>query len=252
MGSFANSLFKILLGWLQGIVSAVWTAFTNENGNLLFTLIGRNWILIAAILCLIGLVSDLFIYILRWKPFKVWRSFFAGNKAFSEKQSHNKEISAGFDMSKDEPADASMNHESDSIIQTKHDDRQIPDLSKWENGDTEKKHTPSEETPVMVTNAGYVVPADSPYRRPADDLRDSNTDRNDTENRMNYTIGAQNAESGQNTPKRRRRISVSELFADPEEELRQFDPPQQIIDSRKAYRDPVYPRGWKKSEDNEE
>ena len=84
MGSFANSLFKILLGWLQGIVSAVWTAFTNENGNLLFTLIGRNWILIAAILCLIGLVSDLFIYILRWKPFKVWRSFFAGNKAFSE------------------------------------------------------------------------------------------------------------------------------------------------------------------------
>ena len=42
------------------------------------------------------------------------------------------------------------------------------------------------------------------------------------------------------------------LIYDPEEELRQFDPPQQIIDSRKAYRDPVYPRGWEKSEDNEE
>ena len=41
-------------------------------------------------------------------------------------------------------------------------------------------------------------------------------------------------------------------FNDPEEELRQIDTPQQVIDSRKAYRDPVYPRGWNKSEGNGE
>ena len=30
------------------------------------------------------------------------------------------------------------------------------------------------------------------------------------------------------------------------------DVPQHVIDSRKAYRDPVYPRGWKKSEEEGE
>ena len=49
---------------------------------------------------------------------------------------------------------------------------------------------------------------------------------------------------------RRRRLNVSDLFSNPEEELYDFEAPQQLIDSRKAYHDPVYPRGWKKSEDS--
>lgn len=80
MGSFANSLFKIMLGWLQGAVSAVWSAFTSEKGNSLFNWIGRNWILIAGILCVIGLAADLCVYIFRWKPFRVWKSFFSRDR----------------------------------------------------------------------------------------------------------------------------------------------------------------------------
>ena len=38
--------------------------------------IGQHWIVLAAILCIIGLVVDLSVYIIRWKPFRVWRSFF--------------------------------------------------------------------------------------------------------------------------------------------------------------------------------
>ena len=41
-------------------------------------------------------------------------------------------------------------------------------------------------------------------------------------------------------------------FADPEEELKQIDAPQDIIDMNRAYRQPVYPRGWKRNEDHEE
>ena len=80
MGSFANSLFKYMLGWLQPAVSSVWSAFTNEKGNSFFNWIGRNWIWAAAALCLIGLAADLIIYILRWRPYKVWKSFFSGAK----------------------------------------------------------------------------------------------------------------------------------------------------------------------------
>ena len=76
MGSFANTLFRGMLGWLQGIVSAVWSAFTSEKGSSFFTWIGKYWILIAGLLCIIGLVSVLGVYIVRWKPYKVWKSFF--------------------------------------------------------------------------------------------------------------------------------------------------------------------------------
>lgn len=80
MGSFANSLFTILLGWLQGAVSAVWNAFTTENGNSFFTWIGKNWLLIAGVLCLTGLAADFCVYLFRWKPYKVWKSFFKPGK----------------------------------------------------------------------------------------------------------------------------------------------------------------------------
>ena len=36
------------------------------------------------------------------------------------------------------------------------------------------------------------------------------------------------------------------------EELREIDAPQDLFDRKKAYHEPVYPRNWKKSEDNEQ
>jgi hypothetical protein len=48
--------------------------------------------------------------------------------------------------------------------------------------------------------------------------------------------------------KRKRRLIVGDLFTDPEEELYQYERPQQLIDKDKAYCQPVYPRNWKKDE----
>ena len=100
----------------------------------------------------------------------------------------------------------------------------------------------------MVTNAGYIVPADSPYRKPAQ--KKNLTD--DTKNEYDYSSKEGIMNPAPIAPRRRRKINVSELFTDPEEELHRFDAPQQMIDSRKAYRNPVYPSGWKKNEDSEE
>ena len=68
-------------------------------------------------------------------------------------------------------------------------------------------------------------------------------------------VSAGKQETGKAQPvlyRRRRRINVSELFSDPEEDLRPFDAPQNVINSQQAYHEPVYPRGWKKSEDEKE
>ena len=251
MGSFANTLFTILLGWLQGIVSAVWSAFTTENGQTLFTWIGQRWMIIAAVLCFIGLSADLCVYVFRWKPFRVWKSFFSRNKTPEEdsgymEEAHrppeNKRYITGNTCRPGRVFDDNRGARADE-----------PDLSQWMTESKKPARQPADDVqPPLITNAGYSVPADSPYRRPAglsempSEPEYSNPPKKNDEPNDRFPGG--------NIPfrqKRRRRISVNELFADPQEELLEFDAPQDIIDRKKAYHEPVYPSGWKKSENNE-
>lgn len=251
MGSFANTLFMIMLGWLQGIVSAVWSGFTTENGRSFFSWIGSHWILITVILCSIGLCADLAVYLFRWKPFSRKKeelytkpdpdTVMPGNPERAEaKQAVRKPVRE--QMTDDTPEPAYT-----PAAQT---DADQPDLSRWipEPKPAETGIEPEPDEPATITNAGYVVPADSPYRRPAYTVQET-PGISATEKEETYS----NPEEKRTAPlavKRRRRISVSELFSDPEEELKLFDAPQQLIDSRKAYREPVYPSGWKKGEEN--
>lgn len=258
MGSFANALFRGMLGWLQGIVSAVWSAFTSDKGGSFFTWIGKYWIPIAALLCIIGLVSDLGVYIVRWKPYKVWKSFFSRKKqeddiperrplrydhapaerkpVFPEHRptapAHEPEVKAS------EPEPAEEYKESD--------------FTRWE-PETKAETVYSEPTktdeaiPVTVTPAGYRVPADSPYRRPQSVPASVQEQAEDTH--------GVRQETGKTQPvlyRRRRRLNVSELFGDPEEEIRSFDAPQNVINSQEAYHNPVYPRGWKRNEEGKQ
>lgn len=251
MGSFANSLFKIMLGWLQTAVSAVWSAFTSENGNSVFNWIGRHWILLAGILCVIGLVTDLCVYIFRWKPYKVWKSFFSGSKKTEYQQPNEKQILTGIQKPKSGDGGQKNCPATETAVHIRTDIPEESDLSRWEAGDSEeadREYFQPEEKPATITNAGYIVPADSPYRRPAEE----EIKTNETEPDDNYLPRAEKKEPIPITTRSRKRINVSGLFTDPEEDLRQFDAPQHVIDSRKAYRDPVYPRGWKKNEDNRE
>ena len=325
MGSFANTLFTILLGWLRGAVSAVWTAFTSEQGNTFLTWIGNHWIPIALILCVIGLAADLCVYLLRWKPFKVWQSFLFRNRVREEADDEPEE--------KPVPARKTAERPRRVIVHdnpARETEQEKPDFSQWqEETETAAVRYPeaAERRPATVTGAGYVVPADSPYRRPsgpeassygkaaewetgprrrrteaAEPIRNRQTEPEESSRHMPaetddrvYRRPAEKEENSYNptdeqesrsrrteqavirTPvsreyiapedypetgrakeepapvvfRKRRRISVTDLFADPEEELKQIDAPQDIIDRNKAYREPVYPRGWKRNEDNE-
>ena len=250
MGSFANSLFKIMLGWLQTAVSAVWSAFTSENGSSIFNWIGKHWILLAGILCAVGLVTDLCVYIFRWKPYKVWKRKKKKKTGTDLQQDNNHPELHGY--TRPESGDSEqISGYAEQAVRIRKDIPDESDLSRWETGDTEETIMKTEqyaEKPETITNAGYIVPADSPYRRPAEDL--NHTDETDI--KTCYSTRTEKKDPTPIAPRRRKRINVSELFNDPEEELRQFDAPQHVIDSRKAYRNPVYPRGWKKSEENGE
>ncbi len=254
MGSFANSLFKIMLGWLQTAVSSVWSAFTSENGSSLFNWLGQHWILTAAVLCCAGLAADLCVYLLRWKPYKVWKSFWT-RKRVSVEESHDGDgaprtpVYGQYRAERKEDSRFSVQK-----IRTNDDIHQDPDLSKWENDseEYEQKQEDLYEEPATVTNAGYVVPADSPYRRPvkAESVETNLETLQDTEPAPAFSDPKEDMKPA--VPRRRRKLNVSELFSNPEEELQQCDAPQHVIDSRKAYRNPVYPRGWEKDEGGRE
>ena len=295
MGSFANTLFTILLGWLQGAVSAVWSAFTSEKGNGFLTWIGDHWILLAGILCIIGLAADLGVYLMRWKPLKVWKSFLFRNRdEDGEPEVRRKPAPApkAYQRTFSRPAEETV---PEPAAEKRQERYEAPDLSQWEE-EPSAEQPEIQEQPAMVTGAGYVVPADSPYRRPAvkpEPVRQEppQTDRGfrhsgaQADRRPGNIQGAVSAENVRNPvpvqeepsspreirrqeepirndtaekpepiqarAKRRRRLNVSDLFSSPEEELQEFDAPQDIIDRNKAYREPVYPRGWKQNGDNQ-
>lgn len=252
MGSFANSLFKIMLGWLQTAVSAIWSAFTSQNGSSLFNWIGEHWILTAAVLCCAGLAADLIVYLLRWKPYKVWKSFLTRHRDTDE-EAPEEARPARQKVRESHPDERRAAYHAPVPSERIPDDTpQEPDFSKWEEDDGayEEQDAYPEEERATVTNAGYVVPADSPYRRPVTDQPYEQTAEPVQESRQDETYAYEKEDMRSTAPKRRRKLNVSDLFADPEEEIQQFDAPQHLIDSRKAYRKPVYPRNWENKEEN--
>ena len=76
MGSFANTMFSVLLGWVRGTVNWLWGLFSSEESGGLTAWLGEHWLGLAAALCVAGMLADLVVYMVRWRPYKVWASFF--------------------------------------------------------------------------------------------------------------------------------------------------------------------------------
>lgn len=76
MGSFANSVFSVLLGWIRTAVNEFWTLLSSGEGGGMLTWIGENWKALTLLLCVIGIVVDTIVHVIRWRPLQVWASFF--------------------------------------------------------------------------------------------------------------------------------------------------------------------------------
>lgn len=76
MGDFANTLFSVLLGWIRTAAEWLWSITGSQNNGGVIGWIGENWLTLIVIVCAAGLLMDFFVHMLRWKPYKVWASFF--------------------------------------------------------------------------------------------------------------------------------------------------------------------------------
>jgi len=71
MGTLADSLFSVLMGWVRALVSALWSLFSSDDMTVL-EFLGRNWLMIAVVMIAAGLVIDWIIWLLRWQPYHLW------------------------------------------------------------------------------------------------------------------------------------------------------------------------------------
>ena len=154
-----------------------------EDGSSVFNWIGRHWILLAGILCVIGLVTDLCVYIFRWKPYKVWKSFFTGSRNTDFRQPNANPKPTGSQKEKTGDIGQINRPAAEPAVRIRQDIPAESDFSRWETSDAEDTNdeiVQPEEKPATITNAGYIVPADSPYRRPAEEgIRTVETEQSD-------------------------------------------------------------------------
>ena len=234
MGSFFNTVFSILLGWLQGLVSMIWNAFTDHDGETFLQYIGNNWIMIAAVLCVIGLVFDFAVYFFRWEPYKVWRTFWRrirknrkslvpeeSDALFAPENISEETIYTGRENRIADETAPDLPYETDELI-------------RWRKSEEDSVNT-SRTAPPDITRAGYVVPADSPYRRPAA----AGAGMEEPEHIKSSGISS------------RRRRKFSAILGDSDDEQFHYFAPKPIIDQRDAYREPVYPEKWKESRERD-
>ena len=75
MGQFANTLFSMLLGWVQTAASWLWSLVTNTDVSAWLRWLLDNWLPLTLLLCIAGLALDFIIYLIRWQPYRVWGRF---------------------------------------------------------------------------------------------------------------------------------------------------------------------------------
>ena len=71
MGTLADSLFNVLMGWVRALVNGIWALFTTDHTTLL-EFLGKNWVLIVVVILAAGLAIDWLVWLIRWQPYHLW------------------------------------------------------------------------------------------------------------------------------------------------------------------------------------
>lgn len=69
---FAADFLQILLGWLQRLFNGIWALFSGGSGGSVLKWFSNNWITLLLALIIFGIVTDILVYLIRWRPFWWW------------------------------------------------------------------------------------------------------------------------------------------------------------------------------------
>lgn len=257
MGSFAKSLANLLFGWVSDVFSRIWSLFTTDSGTESIPWIGKQWILIVVVLCVLGLLIDFSVYLYRWKPYKVWASFFRNRR---NPDAEYGQMSEAYATAAEQAASVP---EEEAEEQTEQPLREPPAMNyQWTERETPVYESASQknrqEADVTETRRELPEQADpyASYRRPVTEsvreTRDGYERKTDTWQTGPATERNERQARYRRTPPqetRRRRI-VRNLLGDEDSGdliLPHSSRPAPMIDREEAYNEPVYPPQWKQN-----
>ena len=73
MNALANSVFSILFSWLRSLVEAFWRSMSSGSFSGTLTWLGDHWVIVVVALCVICTVLDYLVWLIRWRPYVMWR-----------------------------------------------------------------------------------------------------------------------------------------------------------------------------------
>jgi len=272
MGGYAKFCLETLFGWLKSLAGQIWSALSGGQGTNMLAWVGEHWKGILLIICTAGILIDLAVYLFRWEPIKVWKSYFRRRK---NRRRSGWEETGRVTNAAAEPADYAEAYPSDypsdmpeTVGEAPNFDTTEAETYPEENAsfrpeiyrDPEDDYPNPEETYAEpeaareeLRNAGplYAAP-DKPipaqyqemYRRPVQQSGGRSSGNPDpgsvTRRNLEKVLGP-----------RRRRSRVNELFrSSPDDGNIHYEAPQPVIDRTEAYQAPVYPRNWRENGDS--
>ena len=69
---YANAIVNAMLGWLKGLASWVLRLFNLSGGFSPLKFLADNWLKLLIVLLVLGVVLDLLVWLIRWRPHWVW------------------------------------------------------------------------------------------------------------------------------------------------------------------------------------
>lgn len=72
MNGLANAILTLLLSWLRIIINRFWALISSESGTSFYTFLANHWLSVLLVLLVGGYLLDRIIYLIRWRPFRVW------------------------------------------------------------------------------------------------------------------------------------------------------------------------------------
>lgn len=74
MNNFADTLLKMLFGWMRTLMEGIWNTFSSGKMRNTISWLGDHWLWLVVFLCIACTVLDYFIWFIRWKPYVIWRN----------------------------------------------------------------------------------------------------------------------------------------------------------------------------------
>ena len=69
---YSNAIVNVMLGWLKGFASWVLKLFNLSAGFSPLKFLANNWLQLLVLLLIAGVVIDLLVWLIRWRPHWVW------------------------------------------------------------------------------------------------------------------------------------------------------------------------------------